>query len=457
MERTVSPSNVWLAKSQLETSLNPKAPKMISARLASFLAQRNIHYGWVVAAITFLTMLATAAAMGSAGILIEPLQREFGWTNANISFAMALRLVLFGLMGPFAAAFMNQFGLRRVVAAALVMISLGLVGSIFMTEEWQMVALWGVVIGLGTGMTALVLGATVAARWFEKRRGLVVGLMTASNATGQLVFMPILASVSQTIGWRTSLTIVVCFLVAALVLVLALMRDHPADIGLKPYGRTAPLPAPEPRMSFGTMLASPLVTLREASSTATFWVLFLTFFVCGFSTNGLIQTHWITLCGDFGIAPVGAAGILAVIGAFDLIGTIMSGWLSDRFDNRWLLFWFYALRGLSLIYLTFTDFTVYELALFAVFYGLDWVATVPPTVKLAAERFGPEKAGLVFGWVFTGHQIGAATAAAFAGLVRTDYDSYTPALILAGAMCFAAAAMVFIINRPAARPVLQAS
>lgn len=276
---------------------------MISARLAGFLAQRNIHYGWVIAAITFLTMLATAAAMGSAGILIDPLQREFGWTNANISFAMALRLVLFGLMGPFAAAFMNQFGLRRVVAAALIMISAGLIGSIFMTEEWQMVALWGVVIGLGTGMTALVLGATVAARWFEKRRGLVVGLMTASNATGQLVFMPILASVSQTIGWRTSLAIVIVFLLTVLMLVLILMRDHPADIGLKPFGRLAPLPEPEPRKSFGAMLASPLVTLREASSTPTFWVLFLTFFVCGFSTNGLIQTHWISLCGDFGIAP----------------------------------------------------------------------------------------------------------------------------------------------------------
>src|SRR5690606_18098657 len=327
----------------------------------------------------------------------------------------------------------------------------GLIGSMFMTEQWHMLVLWGIVIGLGTGMTALVLGATVAARWFEKRRGLVVGMMTASTATGQLIFMPILASVSQNIGWRPALAIVVAFLLASLLLVTLFIRDNPADLGLKPYGRTAPISAPEPKKSFAAMLASPLVTLAQASKTKTFWVLFVTFFVCGFSTNGLIQTHWITLCGDFGIAPVGAAGILAVIGAFDLIGTIMSGWLSDRFDNRWLLFWFYALRGLSLIYLTFTDFTVYELALFAVFYGLDWVATVPPTVKLAAERFGPEKAGLVFGWVFTGHQIGAAAAAAFAGFVRTDYDSYTPALILAGAMCFAAAAMVFIINRPAPR------
>ncbi|MFC4625724.1 MFS transporter [Daeguia caeni] len=422
---------------------------MISTRLAAFLAKHNIHYGWIVAAITFLTMLVTAAAMGSAGILIEPLQREFGWTNANISFAMALRLVLFGLMGPFAAAFMNQFGLRRVIAAALAMITSGILGSIFMTEEWQMVALWGIIIGLGTGMTALVLGATVAARWFEQRRGLVVGLMTASNATGQLVFMPILASVAQEIGWRTSLAVVVGLLTTTLLLVLLFMRDTPADVGLKPYGRTAPMPAPEPKKSFGAMAMQPLVTLRDVSSSTTFWVLFLTFFVCGFSTNGLIQTHWISLCGDFGIAPVGAAGILAVVGLFDLAGTIGAGWLSDRFDNRWLLFWFYTLRGLSLIYLTFTNFTVAELALFAIFYGLDWVATVPPTVKLAADRFGPELAGMVFGWVFTGHQVGAAAAAAFAGFVRTDYDSYTPALILAGALCFAAGAMVFLISRTA--------
>src|SRR5690606_17423268 len=310
---------------------------MISSHLAAFLAQRNIHYGWIVAAITFLTMLATAAAMGSAGILIDPLQAEFGWTNAEISFAMALRLVLFGLMGPFAAAFMNQFGLRNVITAALMMISLGLIGSMFMTEQWHMLVLWGIVIGLGTGMTALVLGATVAARWFEKRRGLVVGMMTASTATGQLIFMPILASVSQNIGWRPALAIVVAFLLASLLLVTLFIRDNPADLGLKPYGRTAPISAPEPKKSFAAMLASPLVTLAQASKTKTFWVLFVTFFVCGFSTNGLIQTHWIALCGDFGIIPTGAAGILAVIGAFDLIGTIGSGWLTDRFDNRWLL------------------------------------------------------------------------------------------------------------------------
>ncbi|MBX3569515.1 MAG: MFS transporter [Rhizobiaceae bacterium] len=428
---------------------------MISTLLAAWLSARNIHYGWIVAGVTFLTMLATAGAMGSAGVLIEPLQSEFGWDNADISFALAIRLVLFGLFGPFAAAFMNQFGIGRVVTVALVMIGAGIIGSMVMSELWQLVLLWGVVVGIGTGMTALVLGATVATRWFVKRRGLVVGLMTASNATGQLVFLPLLAQLTEVVGWRSALTLVVAVLAGALLLVLIFMRDRPADLGLPPYGGTMQDAAPPRAMPFGRMLVSPLVALREASGSGVFWILFGTFFVCGLSTNGLIQMHWISLCGDFGVAPVGAAGILAVIGLFDLIGTILSGWLSDRFDNRWLLFWFYGLRGLSLIYLPFTGFGFYELSLFAVFYGLDWVATVPPTVKLAAERFGPEKAGMVFGWVFTGHQLGAATAAFGAGAFRSGLQSYMPALYIAGLACLMAAVAVMMISRPA-RPKLAA-
>jgi sugar phosphate permease len=351
---------------------------MISNKLAGFLAARNIHYGWVAAGTTFLVMLATAAAMGSAGVLIEPLQKEFGWSTAEISTAFAIRLVLFGLLGPFAAAFMNRFGVRAVVATALLFISGGILASFVMTQVWQLVLLWGVVVGVGTGMTALVLGATVAARWFDKRRGLVVGMMTASNATGQLVFLPLIAALTEQIGWRTALTLVVGILLVVMLAVLVLMRDRPADLGLTPYGGAAIVPAP-PRGSMLSLLTSPIAALRDAAKTSVFWVLFLTFFVCGFSTNGLIQTHWISICGDFGIAAVGAAGILAVIGIFDFAGTISAGWLSDRFDNRWLLFWFYFLRGLSLLYLPFSGFSLEALALFGVFYGLDWVATVPST------------------------------------------------------------------------------
>ncbi len=421
---------------------------MISNRAAQWMAARNLHYGWVVAITTFLTMLATAGAMGSAGVMIQPLHREFGWDIADISSAMAVRLLLFGLLAPFAAAFMNHFGIRQVVTTALALILGGIVVSLFMTEVWQLVALWGIVIGVGTGMTAMVLGATVASRWFSQRRGLVMGMLSASNATGQLVFLPLLADLSETYGWRTALALTAFAISAAMILVLALMRDHPADVGLPAYGETTVSRPPKQDHKLLTTLISPIITLKSASASGTFWVLFGTFFVCGLSTNGLIQTHWISICGDFGMAPLAAASTLAVLGIFDFFGTIMSGWLSDRYDNRILLFWYYGLRGLSLIYLSVSGFSFYELSAFAVFYGLDWIATVPPTVKLAADKFGREKAGMVFGWVFTGHQLGAATAAYGAGYLKSGFNTYMPALQIAGVMCMIAAVSVLLLRKP---------
>jgi MFS family permease len=403
------------------------------------MARRGLHYGWVVAAVTFLTMLVTAGAVGAPGVLIGPLQREFGWATADISSALAVRLLLFGLMGPFAAAFMNRFGVRRVASTALGLIAAGIFGSFVMTELWHLVLLWGIVVGFGTGLTAMVLGATVATRWFSARRGLVVGLLTASSATGQLVFLPLLASLTERVGWRSALVVVLVMLIVAALAVLTLMRDRPADVGLAPYGADEIVPAPSQDSSMHAMLMSPLLALREASRTHTFWVLFGTFFVCGASTNGLVQTHFISLCGDYGMAAVTAAGVLAMIGIFDFAGTVGSGWLSDRYDSRWLLFWYYGLRGLSLLYLPFSDFSFYGLWLFAVFYGLDWIATVPPTIKIAADRFG-DKANLVFGWIFAGHQLGAAFAAYGAGFSRTVYESYLPAFFIAGALCLFAAA-----------------
>jgi MFS family permease len=400
-------------------------------------------------------MLATAGALGSPGVLIEPLKSEFGWRTSDISFALAVRLALFGLMGPFAAALMNRFGVRNVIITALLLIATGLLGSFIMISVWQLVVLWGIVVGIGTGMTALVLGATVATRWFTERRGLVVGLMTASNATGQLVFLPLLAELTTRIGWRAALLFILAVILIAAVLIILLMRDYPAQVGLAPYGAKTIVDPPKQDRRLMSLLLSPINALCEASRTPVFWVLFLTFYICGVSTNGLIQTHWIPLCGDFGIVPVGAAGMLAIIGIFDFIGTILAGWLSDRYDNRWLLFWFYGLRGLSLLFLPFTDFTLIGLSFFAVFYGLDWVATVPPTVKLAAERFGPEKASLTFGWVFTGHQLGAASAAFGAGATRTFFDTYLPALFVAGALCLVASILVVSLKRSA--PRLQAA
>ncbi|MBB3411840.1 sugar phosphate permease [Rhizobium sp. BK316] len=419
---------------------------MVSAVLASSLARRNIHYGWVVVAATFLTMLVTAGAMGAPGVLIKPLQDEFGWETSQISSALAIRLILFGLMGPFAAAFMNYFGVRKVIVFALALIGAGFIGSLFMTKLWHLLALWGIVVGFGTGLTAMVLAATVSTRWFVKHRGLVVGMLSASSATGQLVFLPLMAELTERYGWRATVFFVCAMIMVAALLVLLFMRDRPSDVNLPSVGETQVAPAPT-RGTLGAALATPITVLRDISTTSTFWILFATFFICGLSTNGLIQTHFVTLCGDFGIMPVAAASVLAVMGIFDFFGTIGSGWLSDRFDNRWLLFWYYGLRGLSLLFLPFSDFSFYGLSIFAVFYGLDWIATVPPTVKIAADRFGREKAGLVFGWVFAGHQLGAATAAYGAGLSRTALESYLPAFFIAGAFCLLASILAITLKK----------
>lgn len=420
---------------------------MMSDALASALKRSNIHYGWVVAAVTFLTMLVSAGALGAPGVLIVPLQKEFGWSTAAISSALAFRLILFGLMGPFAAAFMNRFGLRPVIVTALALILAGFLGSLFMTELWHLLLLWGVVVGFGTGLIAMVLAATVATRWFTDKRGLVLGLLSASSATGQLIFLPLMAELTERYGWHATILFVSALLTAATAVTLLLMRDRPSDLGLAPYGEPDVLPPP-PAASLATHLMSPLRVLGEVSTVPLFWILFGTFFICGASTNGLIQVHFVTLCADYGIAPVTAAGVLALMGLFDLAGTIGSGWLSDRFDNRWLLAWYYGLRGLSLLFLPFSGFGVYGLTIFAVFYGLDWLATVPPTVKLAADRFGREKAGLVFGWVFAGHQLGAASAAFGAGWTRTEFLTYLPAFFVSGMLCIIAAIAIFGVPRP---------
>jgi len=421
---------------------------MISNWLAAALGRRNIHYGWVMVGVTFFAALISAGTVGAPGVFIVPLQKEFGWSTAQISSALSIRFILFGLMAPFAAALMNRYGLRNVTLAAQLIVVSGLLASLAMTQVWQLILLWGVVIGIGTGMTALVLGATIATRWFVARRGLVIGMLTASVATGQLAFLPLLATVTGRYGWRVALGLVCVMLGVAAFAVLMVMRDRPSDVGLRPFGDegTAPLPAPPPANA--PIMAAALGTLRDSSKSSVFWILFATFFVCGASTNGLVQVHLIPMCLDYGIPQVQAASLLAAMGIFDFFGTIISGWLSDRFDNRRLLFWYYGLRGLSLLYLPYSDFTFYGLSLFAMFYGLDWIATVPPTVRLTAQRFGAERANLVFGWIFAGHQLGAGAAAFGAGLSRTLYASYLPAFFIAGALCVIAALSVLAISRP---------
>jgi MFS family permease len=421
---------------------------MLARGLASILARRGVHYGWVMVALTFLTTLSTASVMGLVGVLILPLKSEFGWDTSEISGALGLRLMLFGLVAPFAAAFIARYGVRRMVALALALVVVGVGLATQMTQLWQLWVTWGLMVGVGTGVTAMVLGATVANRWFTARRGLVVGMLTAANATGQLLFLPMVAWMTGVYGWRIAVLPPLLACGAAWTLMTLFGQDYPSQLGLAPYGETAVLPMPK-RPADNPFVRS-IKVLTDASHEPMFWLLFGTFFVCGLSTNGLIQSHFIPLCHDFGMDDVAAAGVLAMMGAFDFVGTIGSGWLSDRFDNRWLLFMYYGLRGLSLMVLPYSAFSFYGLSLFAIFYGLDWIATVPPTVRLASTVFGRERAPMVFGWVFTGHQLGAATAAAVGGLVRDGTGSYLPAFFGAGAMCLVAALAVVTVRRKAA-------
>ncbi len=410
------------------------------------------HYGWIVVAVTFLVLLVGASVRSTPGVLIVPLKAEFGWSTATISGAVALNIMLYGLVGPFAVAVMERFGLRRTVSAALVLLAAGAGLTVFMRHAWQLTLLWGVMVGLGSGMVAMVLGATVANRWFVKQRGLVVGVLTASSATGQLLFLPLLAKAATDIGWRATSLAIAGAALAMVPPVLLLMRDRPADLGLPPYGGTAVEPAPVHAVNPAVRA---LRALGVGLASRDFWLLAGSFFVCGASTSGLIGTHLIPACVDHGIPEVRAAGLLALMGLFDLVGTTASGWLTDRFDSRVLLFWYYGLRGLALMVLPFSfDMSFYGLSLFAVFYGLDWIATVPPTLRLSEHAFGKENAALMFGWILAAHQVGGALAAWGAGFVRTATGTYGAAFFAAGFICLAASLLVLLIGRerPRAAP-----
>jgi len=408
--------------------------------------ERKLHYAWIVAGVTFLTLLVAAGLRATPGVLIVPLETEFGWSRATISFAIGVNILLYGLIGPFAAAMMDRFGLRRTMLAALACIAAGVALTPLMTRPWQLIVLWGVVVGTGSGATALVLGATVVARWFAARRGLVIGVLTASTATGQLIFLPVLASLAANYGWRSVSLTVGGVALALLPVVALLMRDHPQDLGLAPYGASDN----EERLVArrGNPAAMALLALRDGLRSRDFWLLAGSFFICGASTSGLIGTHLIPACLDHGIPQVTGASLLAAMGIFDLVGTTLSGWLSDRWSNRGLLAWYYGLRGLSLIYLPFAfDISFYGLSLFAVFYGLDWIATVPPTVRLATRTFGTERGPIMFGWIAASHQLGAALAAFIAGALRVELGTYLEAFVLSGLLCLIAALMVLFIGR----------
>jgi len=421
---------------------------------------RKIHYAWIVAGVTFVTLLAAAGARATPGVIMLPLGNEFQWSRAKVSAIVSVNIFLFGLIGPFAAALYQRFGLRKTMMAALALLSVGYAASTVATQYWQFLLLWGFVVGAGSGLAATVLGAAVATRWFTERRGLVVGLLTASTATGQMIFLPSLAAVVTSQGWRGAPLVVAGATALVIPLVAWLMRDDPRDVGLRSYGEPVAGLA-----EAGTAVGDPgynkpvnpakraVQVLFEAARKRDFWLLAGSFFVCGASTNGLIGTHLIPAAFDCGIPEVRAAGLLAAMGIFDLVGTTASGWLSDRYNCRYLLLMYYGLRGLSLMMLpTALLGPAAGLGVFALFYGLDWIATVPPTVRLAAEVFGREKAGIVFGWIGASHQVGAAFATYGAGVLRTSQGTYTPAFIAAGALCLIAALIVLPIAKARAVP-----
>lgn len=394
------------------------------------LVSPRLHIGLIVA-VTFFALLVSAGLRATPGVLMMPLQANFGWDRATISFAAAIGILLYGLVGPFAAALMVSFGIRRTMLAGLALMSAATFASLWMSQPWHYILSWGVLSGIGSGAVASVLGAAVVNRWFATRQGLVMGLLSASTATGALIFLPLLAWLSRDGAWRPVVMAVSLACLALVPLVALLVPEHPGDIGTRRFGEQADSPPPAPPRQARTATLAIDVLLR-AGRKPMFWLLFGTFFVCGLTTNGLVGTHMIAFCGDHGIAPVAAAGLLSTMGFFDLFGTTASGWLTDRYNPRVLLTFYYGLRGLSLLALPFLSFDATSLAVFAVFYGLDWIATVPPTVKLANEAFGEQEAPIVFGWIQTGHQLGAACAAFGAGLIREHSGTYAPAFIAAG-------------------------
>ena len=416
---------------------------------------RKIHPGWIAVAVTFVTLMATAGFRSAPSVLIVPLEDAFGWSRSDISLAVAINVLLFGLVSPFAAALMEKFGIRKVVMSALTTVSLGAFLTIFIQAPWQLIATWGVIVGVGTGSMALVFAATVANRWFVAKRGLVTGILTAASATGQLIFLPGLSHLAQTYGWKSVSLTVASFAMLVVPFVFFFLRDKPADLGILPYG--APADWQPPAKSELSAVALAMDTLVQSSKRKDFWYLFGSFFVCGLSTSGLIGTHFIPAAHDHGMPTTLAASLLAMVGVFDVIGTVFSGWLTDRYDPRKLLFFYFGLRGLSLFLLPSILFSSIHPStlVFVIFYGLDWVATVPPTIMLCRAVLGPQRASVVYGWVFVGHQIGGAVAAFGAALLRVQIGDYAVAFYISGALCIVTSYFVLQIAKGVDDKVLR--
>ncbi|MFJ7680572.1 MFS transporter [Peribacillus butanolivorans] len=408
----------------------------------------RFHYSWIILIITFFSIIVAGIVRSSSGVFIVPFENEFGWDRSVISLAFAISLFLYGLSGPFMAALIEVLGLKKMMVFAMSTLLAGVFLTFFMEHEWQLILIWGIIIGLGSGLFLTVLSPYVANRWFEKRRGLAVGILTASTATGQLVLLPVLAIIIENYSWRWAIGLIMVLSLIMLAIILLFMKNNPKEVGILPYGLKE-----ESQEANLVQKKNPIVmafqSLIEAVRVKEFWLLAGSFFICGLSTSGLIGTHFISYCISFGLPVVTAASLLSFMGIFDLIGTTVSGWLSDRFDNRWLLFWYYGLRGASLVLLPFAlqEGSIILLIIFSVFYGLDWIATVPPTISISRQVFGIEKSGIVYGWIFASHQAGAAAAAYGGGLIFKIFSSYTWAFFLAGIFCVLGSLFVILIKK----------
>ncbi len=423
-------------------------------RLARLCSGR-VHYAWIVLVVMFVAMLAGVGVRASPGVMIVPLQRAFGWDVSTISGAVSLNIILLGATGPFLTGLMQVIGLKRTIMLCLCLLMLGTGLSTLMTSPWQLFVTWGLMVGIGSGAGAVGMAAAVANRWFARRTAFAMGLLTSANAAGQLVFLPLLAMLAERYGWRGVAVCVTLAIAVVLPIVAIMLPESPARIGLAPYGSTA-LQAPgSDHAAGGNPIAVAINALMRAGRSMDFWLLCITFGVCGFSTNGLINTHLIAYCADNGIPQVTGASILAVIGVFSLIGSTASGWMCDRFNPRVLLFWYYGLRGLSLVVIPFTSFDAVSLSVFSVFYGLDWVATGPATFALTNEVFGRRNAPVVISWIFAAHQVGGSLAAFGAGAVRSLEGSYLMAFLASGLACLMASLLVLRVSRP--RPALAAA
>lgn len=409
---------------------------------------KRIHYSWVILFIAFFSIITAGIIRSSSGVFIVPFENEFGWDRSTISFAFAISLLLYGISGPFMAALIEVIGLKKMMILATSTLLAGILLTFFMVKPWQLILIWGIIIGLGSGLFLTVLSPYIANQWFEKRRGLALGILTASTATGQLLLLPLLAIIIETHNWKWAMGLILILSLIMLAIILLFMKNSPQEAGTLPYGQEeAPIVNKIEQKENPVTIA--FQTLFEAVRVKEFWLLAGSFFICGLSTSGLIGTHFISYCIGFGFTAVTAASMLSLMGVFDLIGTTLSGWLSDRFDNRWLLFWYYGLRGVSLLFLPFalSDGSYIFLIIFSVFYGLDWIATVPPTVNISRQIFGMEKSVVVYGWIFAAHQLGSAVAAGGAGILYRVFNSYSWAFTLAGMFCLLSSLLVIVIKK----------